>query len=49
MSFAGFAQKQGTGSRIFGGKAWKKRFFTVDNGVLTYFEDEQRKYLRSRA
>ncbi len=37
---AGFAEKQGTGSSLFGGKSWKKRFFTLDNGVLSYFEDE---------
>lgn len=38
--FAGFAEKQGTGSSLFGGKSWKKRFFALDGDTLSYFEDE---------
>jgi hypothetical protein len=37
----GFGEKEGGGTSVFGSKAFRKRFFVLDDGVLTYYEDEQ--------
>jgi hypothetical protein len=40
---AAFAEKQGGGTSLFGGKSWKKRYFVVNTveKTLAYFDNEQ--------
>lgn len=35
----GFLWKKGTGSSALGRKNWKKRWFILDNQILSYYED----------
>eukprot|EP01029_Cantina_marsupialis_P030969 TRINITY_DN8670_c0_g1_i2.p1 TRINITY_DN8670_c0_g1~~TRINITY_DN8670_c0_g1_i2.p1 ORF type:complete len:254 (-),score=22.56 TRINITY_DN8670_c0_g1_i2:387-1148(-) len=45
QSFEGFLTKQGGGTSFFGRKSYKRRYFLLENGVLSYWKSESERVL----